>query len=254
MKNFVKKALSVIVSMTMVFTLLLGTNVHGIIVGSLSVGISSDKTELGANSDVTITVNGSLYDVITDGIVGISVKISYDSSKFSYKAGSATVLQGLAGDGSIDVNDIPGTTEGVLNVIYHDNFVGSTAHPLIAGDFFSVKFTSKEDFSGTAAFAVAGLNDADNFVDNSVNPANSYVAANYSPAISVTMSSVTLGDINGDGNVKIADAMMVFQHVSGKITLTASQMEAADINGDGLIKIADAMRIFQFVSGKNPTL
>lgn len=61
-----------------------------------------------------------------------------------------------------------------------------------------------------------------------------------------------LGDVNGDGNVDIADAMLVFYHVSEKDKL--EELDPGDINGDGVVDISDAMALFYYVAGKLTTL
>lgn len=59
-----------------------------------------------------------------------------------------------------------------------------------------------------------------------------------------------LGDVTGDGVVDIADAMKLFQFVSGKLEELGEGAARADMTGDGTADIADAMKIFQTVSGK----
>jgi membrane-bound lytic murein transglycosylase B len=51
-----------------------------------------------------------------------------------------------------------------------------------------------------------------------------------------------MGDVNGDGNVNIADAIGVVNYVL-KNEMTTFVAEAADMNGDGSINIADAIAI-----------
>lgn len=57
------------------------------------------------------------------------------------------------------------------------------------------------------------------------------------------------GDINGDGYVDSADAMMVLQYAVGKLELSETQQKAADVNGDGYIDAADAIRILRYNVG-----
>ena len=66
----------------------------------------------------------------------------------------------------------------------------------------------------------------------------------------VSASSVTKGDVNGDGKINSADALLVLQNSVGKITLSAGQKNAADTNGDGKINSADALMILQCSVGK----
>jgi hypothetical protein len=57
------------------------------------------------------------------------------------------------------------------------------------------------------------------------------------------------GDVNGDGDVDIADAVCVVNYVVGKSNTTFNEA-AADANGDGDIDIADAVHIVNYVVGK----
>ena len=63
------------------------------------------------------------------------------------------------------------------------------------------------------------------------------------------MPYVTLGDINGDGMIDAADAVMIQRYDSGLTTLTEEQLSAADVNGDGLVDAADAVKIQRFDAG-----
>ena len=58
-----------------------------------------------------------------------------------------------------------------------------------------------------------------------------------------------LGDVNGDGDVDIADAVCIVNHVVSKPN-TSFNEDAADANGDGDIDIADAVHIVNLVVGK----
>lgn len=62
-------------------------------------------------------------------------------------------------------------------------------------------------------------------------------------------SSVTIGDVNGDGDVDIADAVCIVNYVVGKPNSTFV-LAAADANGDGDVDIADAVCIVNYVVGK----
>ncbi len=69
--------------------------------------------------------------------------------------------------------------------------------------------------------------------------------------ISITpMSNSTLnGDVNGDGDVDIADAVCIVNHVVGKPNAVFN-ITAADANNDGDVDIADAVHIVNYVVGK----
>jgi hypothetical protein len=57
------------------------------------------------------------------------------------------------------------------------------------------------------------------------------------------------GDVNGDRDIDIADAVCIVNYVVGKPNTTFIAA-AADANGDGDIDIADAVHIVNYVVGK----
>lgn len=59
----------------------------------------------------------------------------------------------------------------------------------------------------------------------------------------------TLGDVDGNGLVNAADAVMVLRSDAGLTTLTAAQTAAADINGDGTVNASDAVQILRYDAG-----
>jgi hypothetical protein len=56
------------------------------------------------------------------------------------------------------------------------------------------------------------------------------------------------GDVNGDGKVTSADALMVLQHTIG-MEVKDMNLTAADLNADGTINSADALKILQICVG-----
>ena len=65
----------------------------------------------------------------------------------------------------------------------------------------------------------------------------------------LTVENYVKGDVNGDGEADIADAVCIVNHVVGKAT-PVFIAKAADVNGDGDADIADAVRIVNLVVGK----
>ena len=53
------------------------------------------------------------------------------------------------------------------------------------------------------------------------------------------------GDVDGDNDVTVTDALMVLQHSVGKITLADSVLKNADVDGEAGITVADALAILQ---------
>ena len=78
------------------------------------------------------------------------------------------------------------------------------------------------------------------------------------PAVQNTLSMITVedykkGDVDGDGVVDLADAVLVINHYVGK-PVNKFVAKAADVDGDGVIDLADAVRIINFYVGKVQSL
>ena len=71
--------------------------------------------------------------------------------------------------------------------------------------------------------------------------------------VTFTVQDNVVGDVNGDGDVDIADAVCIVNHVVGKPNTTFIDT-AADANSDGDIDIADAVHIVNLVVGKISSL
>lgn len=71
-------------------------------------------------------------------------------------------------------------------------------------------------------------------------------------SLSMVAFAAKLGDVNEDGKVSAADALMVLQAAAGSRTLSAAQQKKADCNKDGKVSAVDARKILQMVAGLIP--
>jgi len=67
--------------------------------------------------------------------------------------------------------------------------------------------------------------------------------------IDTIQPSTLKGDVNGDGQVTVVDALFVAQYTVGLRTLTSAQLAAADVNGDSQVTVVDALFIAQYTVG-----
>ena len=63
-----------------------------------------------------------------------------------------------------------------------------------------------------------------------------------------------LGDIDGDGNIRLNDAGMAYRYYRGKIDLESASIYAVDSDGDGSIRLNDAGILYRYYRGKRRTL
>jgi YD repeat-containing protein len=66
--------------------------------------------------------------------------------------------------------------------------------------------------------------------------------------LSKITTTVLKGDINNDGSVTLADAVLVLQVISG-VPPATSVKNAADVNSDGKIGLAEVIFILQKIAG-----
>ncbi|MEG1846654.1 MAG: leucine-rich repeat protein, partial [Oscillospiraceae bacterium] len=57
---------------------------------------------------------------------------------------------------------------------------------------------------------------------------------------------LSLGDVNGDGKVTAADAILALRAEAKLITLSQEELWAADVTGDSEVTAADAIKILRF--------
>lgn len=73
------------------------------------------------------------------------------------------------------------------------------------------------------------------------------VDGNHSAEITVTVTpSAELGDVNGDGYIDSADAMLCLRYSVGLKKLTEEQKRAADVNHDSFVDAGDAIKILRY--------
>lgn len=66
----------------------------------------------------------------------------------------------------------------------------------------------------------------------------------------LTIKEMTMGDVNGDGRVSVADAISIINYVLGR-TPVSFITKAADVNGDGGISLADAVAVVDIILGRS---
>ncbi len=210
-----------------------------------------------ANEKITVSVNapesvaqGSEVTVSVDfsentGFNTLGVKLTYPEG-FTYVSADASDLikekfyLNFAG------------YEGETYVFYHNaeartvTFVGASLYDVevATGSLFNVKFTAPNAVSENNAFAVEVVDTAYNEVGDTVTTTMN------GGTLDVTEVTYILGDVDGNGFVQTADAMLALNAATKRITLTDTQLLAANVvTADGLTT-ADAIRILYYSTKK----
>ena len=71
----------------------------------------------------------------------------------------------------------------------------------------------------------------------------------WSEDIGITPVYSRYGDLNGDGKLTIADAIILQKSIGNIITLTDEQKILADVDGNGSITISDAITVQKYIAG-----
>ncbi len=138
----------------------------------------------------------------------------------------------------------------------HTLMMGSTVtlQPIIAPDDATVKnLTWVSSDEQTATVSRTGIVTALSVGETTITATT--VDGGYSAEIKIIVTAAAqLGDVNGDGYIDAADALLCLRASVGLITLTPEQEAAADVNHDGLIDAGDAILVLRYDARLIPSL
>ena len=234
-------------------------------------------TTVPSTDELTVKASSNIFPTATktfnkdEGTVTVSYKLTanmkavdtqwtltYDNTKLKYDIADNMV------DGSQTITPSAG-----------DNLVFNNKSNYIKGNFSSLKlvsFDNNTDFV-SVTFDIIGTGKADVYLDlevlslaykDSSNKPHCASIVDFSKmqdisgikgfenaSISTSTnleSSILMGDVNGDGYVKVDDATAVLKYVVGKESLNSLQIKAADVNRDGKVNVKDATLIQKYLA------
>ena len=205
----------------------------------------------------TVNVDGEVSSVLTSSsLITFTAKASIGSTQYTdTKTASPFTASFNCDEGVESVNvyytqDYTSADEtGVTTAVARDS---GTGNPVVTGDgqinFVVVLKNGYTLDSVTAEGAYKNVKDTG--VENTyrITKVTGAVTINVTTEKSATPTDYTLGDVNGDGYITVADATLVQQHAAELITLTDTALLAADTNKDGYVTVADATLIQQYVA------
>lgn len=71
----------------------------------------------------------------------------------------------------------------------------------------------------------------------------------YAITVSEAVDRSALGDVNGDGQINVLDALMVLQASNDRLNLDAEQFARADLNGNKTLEAVEVLTILQYANG-----
>ncbi|MDO4881768.1 MAG: carbohydrate-binding domain-containing protein [Oscillospiraceae bacterium] len=205
----------------------------------------------------TVNVDGEVSSVLSSSsLITFTAKASIGSTQYTdTKTASPFTANFVCDEGVESVNvyytqDYTSADEtGVTTAVARDS---GTGNPVVTGDgqinFVVVLKNGYTLDSVTAEGAYKNVKDTG--VENTyrITKVTGAVTINVTTGKSATPSDYTLGDVNGDGYITVADATLVQQHAAELITLTDTALLAADTNKDGYVTVADATLIQQYAA------
>lgn len=186
----------------------------------------------------TVTVAVKIAD--NPGFTNFAIALDYDREHLTLKSietkNSATPY--LCGS-NVSINKTWDENEKEYGYV-----VSASADPVKEnGILFTVTFEIADDFVGEAQ----------------VTPVVKYIRNNeavfsifeeiHATAMAGTVTSVLVGDVNGDGIIEYNDVMMAYKAFLGKVELTPEQMAVVDTNQNGIVEEAEYQAIYQIYIG-----
>ncbi len=229
----------------------------------------------------TLSVEG--YDIDFDGGTTSGYKITVPKTVDSVKISATTVNSKatVKGTGTVSLNggsnliDIVVTAENgnkrtyTLEVVKTVDSVipltgielSKSEYSLYTGDSFTLSVTYKPSNTtdsktvtwSTSNKAVATVSNGNVVAVGAGTATITAKVGGFTQTCTVTVAqdtSYTVGDVDADGNITIADALMIFKYKSGEVKLSETALKAADTDKSGDVTIADALKIFKYKSGE----
>lgn len=91
--------------------------------------------------------------------------------------------------------------------------------------------------------------DTVNFIGNCPTDPKNFKVPEADVLVTVPVSEILYGDVNGDGAIKINDATLIQKYSISLIELSADELVRGDVNKDTRVNIMDATRVQCYVSG-----
>jgi hypothetical protein len=256
MNTKTRKIIAMILGLALTISLFGGVTVFA--AGTITVGLSATPSPVinngstTTNNTVAVTASVTANSNVVGGLIGYSVKITYDTSKFNYTSIAKSTVTPTTGVISTN-ND---SANGILYIVYYanDELPATALTPILLAPvdptaLFTAVFTVKATATaGTGSFTITGIDTLDNFVDTASTVGATYPVAASDVAVQVPPAYI-VGDVNASGLVDVTDALLVMQYTVGLVSLSGTNLLAADVNHLNGVDVTDALLIMQYTVG-----
>lgn len=238
----------------------IGQNTTGTSYKIASEGFSAIAAEKTGETETTLTPAGSTFTPTT---VTVSDSVTYptDGAPTVYcitsEANGVVTLSLKASIADLQRLDMQLTLTG------YENITAVADCPLtvnVGGNTATITYNAQNGSGVDMRSGVAVLTMKKSGASQSITSAPKAIATkDANGALSpITQPTVTddplggrmLGDVDGDGNITLRDAMFIFQAKANKRTLSGVSALCADTDKDGKITLRDAMFILQYKANK----
>lgn len=238
----------------------IGQNTTGTSYKIASEGFSAIAAEKTGETETALTPAGSTF---TETTVTVSDSVTYPTENaptvycITSEANGVVSLSLKASIADLQRLDMQLTLTG------YENITAVADCPLnvtVSNNVATITYDAQNGSGVDMRSGVAVLTMKKSGASQSITPAPKAIATkDANGALSpITQPTVTddplggrmLGDVDGDGNITLRDAMFIFQAKANKRTLSGVSALCADTDKDGKITLRDAMFILQYKANK----
>ena len=189
-------------------------------------------------TELDVSTNAELYelDCSWNQLTELDVSVNTELGSLNCSGNQLTELD-LSNNPQIDIDTISAEGSGFMGV--------GTGWDENYDKWYCIKAVPVQGNSFSGWYAVDGTLLSTNIEINR----NDFDGVNDFIAKFTASTPGGVGDVDGDGVVRVSDAVLIMRCALGLIEFTPEQILCGDVDGDGVIKIADAVMVIRIALG-----
>ena len=189
-------------------------------------------------TELDVSTNAELYelDCSWNQLTELDVSVNTELGSLSCSGNQLTELD-LSNNPQIDIDTISAEGSGFIGVgtEWDENY----------DKWYCIKAVPVQGNSFSGWYAVDGTLLSTNIEINR----NDFDGVNDFIAKFTASTPGGVGDVDGDGVVRVSDAVLIMRYALGLIEFTPEQILCGDVDGDGFVKVADAVMVIRIALG-----